>query len=111
MWFGLLFFAGITSSLAMGQPILAFLEDEFGIERSRAALAFGLAILLARGSRACGSTPAGAFDEFDFWTGTFSLVVFALREVFIFAWIFGMDRGWEEITRGADMRVPPSSAS
>ena len=29
MWFGLLFFAGITSSLAMGQPVVAFLQDEF----------------------------------------------------------------------------------
>ncbi|MBI4465440.1 MAG: sodium:calcium symporter, partial [Acidobacteria bacterium] len=30
----------------------------------------------------------------------------ALCEAIIFAWIFGMDRGWEEITRGADMKVP-----
>ena len=50
--------------------------------------------------------PGGAFDEFDFWTGTFSLVVFAFGEALIFAWIFGMDRGWEEITRGADMKIP-----
>ncbi|MDH3498340.1 MAG: hypothetical protein OER21_16410, partial [Gemmatimonadota bacterium] len=30
----------------------------------------------------------------------------ALGEAEIFGWIFGMDRGWAEITRGADMRVP-----
>jgi hypothetical protein len=50
--------------------------------------------------------PGGSFDEFDFWTGTFGLVVFALAESFIFAYIFGMDKGWAEITRGADMKVP-----
>ena len=50
--------------------------------------------------------PGGAFDEFDFWTGTFALVVFALGESIIFAWIFGMDRAWDAITRGADMKVP-----
>ena len=50
--------------------------------------------------------PGGSFDEFDFWTGTFALVVFALLEVIVFAWIFGMEKGWEEITRGADMKVP-----
>jgi hypothetical protein len=50
--------------------------------------------------------PGGAFDEFDFWTGTFGLVVFALAESFIFAFVFGMDRGWAEITRGADITVP-----
>ena len=33
MWFGLLFFAGITSSLAMGQPILSFFTDEFKVTR------------------------------------------------------------------------------
>ena len=105
MWFGLLFFAGITSSLAMGQPIIAFLEDEFGVRRIRAALMFGLATF-GLGFVCVWLYPGGAFDEFDFWSGTFALVVFALGEAVIFAWIFGMDRGWEEITRGADLRVP-----
>jgi len=105
MWFGLLFFAGITSSLAMGQPIMAFLEDEFGWQRKKAALAFGAATF-ALGFFCVWLYPGGAFDEFDFWTGTFSLVVFALGEALIFAWIFGMEKGWDEITRGADMKVP-----
>ncbi len=105
MWFGLLFFAGITSSLAMGQPVLAFLQDEFAVRRDRAALCFGAATLLL-GSMAVILYPGGAFDEFDFWTGTFSLIVFALAEVLIFGWIFGIDRGWAEITKGADLRLP-----
>jgi NSS family neurotransmitter:Na+ symporter len=105
MWFGLLFFAGITSSLAMGQPVMAFFEDEFGVRRGRAALTFGVATLLLGGFTVW-LYPGGAHGEFDFWTGTFALVVFAMGEVFVFAWIFGIDRGWEEITRGADMRVP-----
>jgi len=106
MWFGLLFFAGITSSLAMGQPVLAFLEDEFGVARRKAALLFGAATL-ALGFFCVWLYPGGSFDEFDFWTGTFALVVFALGEAVIFSWIFGVERGWAEITRGADMRVPP----
>lgn len=105
LWFGLLFFAGITSSLAMGQPVMAFFEDEFGVPRRRAAIGFGLATF-ALGGYCVWLFPGGAFDEFDFWSGTFSLVVFALLESVIFAWIFGIERGWEEITRGADMRVP-----
>jgi SNF family Na+-dependent transporter len=105
MWFGLLFFAGITSSLAMGQPVLAFLEDEFTVPRARAAAIFGAATF-ALGFVCVWLYPGGAFDEFDFWTGTFALVVFALAESFIFAYIFGVERGWAEITRGADMRVP-----
>jgi len=105
LWFGLLFFAGITSSLAMGQPVIAFLEDELGVRRRRAALAFGAAIFLL-GFVCVWLYPGGSFDEFDFWSGTFALVVFALLEAFIFAFIFGIDRGWEEITRGADLTVP-----
>ena len=105
MWFGLLFFAGITSSLAMGQPVMAFFQDEFGVRRGRAALTFGIATLLL-GALCVWLYPGGAFDEFDFWSGTFALVLFALGEAVIFGWIFGMDRGWAEITRGADMRVP-----
>ncbi|HVR43699.1 MAG TPA: sodium-dependent transporter [Thermoanaerobaculia bacterium] len=105
MWFGLLFFAGITSSLAMGQPILAFLEDEYNFPRRKAAIAFGLAAFTL-GFWCVWLYAGGSFDEFDFWTGTFSLVVFALFEAFIFAYIFGIDKGWAEITRGADIRVP-----
>ena len=105
MWFGLLFFAGITSSLAMGQPIMAFFEDEFKVRRVSAALLFGGATFVL-GVLCVWLYPGGAFDEFDFWSGTFALVLFALGEVFIFAWIFGMKKGWDEITRGADMQVP-----
>jgi neurotransmitter:Na+ symporter, NSS family len=105
MWFGLLFFAGITSSLAMGQPIVAFFMDEFHVTRGRATLLFGGGAL-ALGFLCVWLFPGGSFDEFDFWTGTFALVVFALAEAFIFAYVFGIDRGWEEITRGADMHVP-----
>ena len=106
LWFGLLFFAGITSSLAMGQPIMAFLEDEFGVSRKPAAAGFGLAIFIL-GALCVWLYPGGAFDEFDFWSGTFALVVFALGEIVVFAYIFGMDKGWAEITRGADLEVPP----
>jgi NSS family neurotransmitter:Na+ symporter len=105
MWFGLLFFAGITSSLAMGQPVVAFLQDEFKVRRERAALAFGVMTLLL-GALVVVLYPGGSFDEFDFWTGTFSLIVFALAEVLIFGWIFGIERGWAEINRGADLQLP-----
>ncbi|MFZ1291542.1 MAG: sodium-dependent transporter [Melioribacteraceae bacterium] len=105
MWFGLLFFAGITSSLAMGQPILAFFNDEFKIPRNKGAVLAGLAIFTL-GFLCVWLYPGGSFDEFDFWTGTFSLVVFALLESIVFAYVFGIDKGWAEITRGADIIVP-----
>ncbi len=105
MWFGLLFFAGITSSLAMGQPVMAFMQDEFKQSRNRSALTFGFwTFLLALPCILFFS--AGAFNEFDWWAGSVALVIFALGESLIFAYAFGIDRGWEEITRGADIVVP-----
>lgn len=104
-WFGLLFLAGITSSLSLGQPVLAFFEDELDLDRNGSALAFGGATALL-GMACVVFYPGGAFDEFNFWAGTFCLVLFGLVEAFAFVWIFGLDRGWSELTRGADLAVP-----
>ena len=104
-WFGLLFFAGITSSLAMGTPVMAFLEDEFKWSVKKSALAFGLLVGLL-------ALPCilfyqqGVFDEFDYWTGTVLLVVFAFLEIILFVKVFGIENGWKEITDGADIRIP-----
>lgn len=105
MWFGLLFFAGITSSLAMGTPWIGFLEDEFGWKREKAAWSFGLVVLLL-GLPTVLFFQQGVFDEYDYWAGTVSLVIFAMIEIILFSWIFGIDRGWREITDGADIKVP-----
>lgn len=104
-WFGLLFFAGVTSSLAMGTPVMGFLKDEFNWKEKNAAWAFGLAVFLL-GLPTVLFFNNGVFDEYDYWAGTVSLVVFALFEIILFAWIFGMKKGWDEINKGADIRVP-----
>ena len=104
-WFGLLFFAGITSSLAMGTPCMGFLQDEFGWKRENAAWAFGGAVFIL-GLPTVLFFNYGVFDEYDYWAGTFSLVVFAMIEIILFAWVFGMEKGWKEITTGADIQIP-----
>lgn len=105
MWFGLLFFAGITSSLAMGTPWMGFMRDEFGWSQKKGAWSFG-AIVLILGLPTVFFFNYGVFDEYDYWAGTVSLVVFALAESILFAWIFGIDKGWNEINEGADIRIP-----
>jgi SNF family Na+-dependent transporter len=104
-WFGLLFFAGITSSLAMGTPVMGFLQNEFNWKRGPSALAFGV-IVFVLGLPTVIFFQYGVFDEYDYWAGTVSLVVFALFETVLFAWIFGIKRGWSEIISGADIKVP-----
>jgi hypothetical protein len=105
MWFGLLFFAAITSSLAMGQPIMAFLQTEFKLERNKSAIVF--AAMLLPLALPCALLHENAFwGDFDYWAGTFCLVVFALAESVLFAWVFGMQRGWSELMKGAELRIP-----
>jgi len=105
MWFGLLFFAGITSSLAMGVPCVGFMQDEFKWSKNKSAIAFGITILIL-GLPTVIFFNYGVFDEYDYWTGTVSLFTFALFEAILFAWVFGMKKGWKEITYGADIKVP-----
>jgi SNF family Na+-dependent transporter len=105
LWFLLLFFAGITSSVAMLQPTIALLREDFGLARTPAVLATALLVFL-------GAQPVifwighGFMDQLDFWAGSFGLLLFGFLEILIFTRLFGMARGWAEITRGARLRVP-----
>ena len=105
LWFGLLFFAGITSSLAMGTPWMGFMKDEFNWGKNKGAWSFG-ALALIMGLPTVFFYQQGVFDEYDYWGGTVSLVIFALLETIVFSWIFGINKGWREITAGADIKIP-----
>lgn len=104
IWFLLLFLAAFTSSVAICQPLMAFFQEENRLQRGIAAMLIGVVWLL-------GTLPVlyflkyGVLDEMDFWA-VMGLVVFATIEVILFAWIFGIRRGWEELHKGADIRVP-----
>lgn len=104
-WFGLLFFAGITSSLAMGMPWISFLKDHFGWKQKQAALSFGFLVLIL-GLPTVLFYKQGVFSEYDYWAGTVGLVIFALGEIILFSWVFGIDKGWKELNRGAEIRIP-----
>jgi len=105
LWFGLLFLAGVTSSVSLAQPAIAFLEDEFSISRKKSVAMFG-AVTFLLCNAAIFFLGKGVVDELDFWGGTFCLVLFATIEVILFGWIFGINKAWEEVHHGADMRIP-----
>jgi SNF family Na+-dependent transporter len=104
-WFGLLFIAGITSSLAMGTPWMGFVEDEFNWSRKKGAVTLGIIVFILAMPTIL-FFQAGVFDEYDYWTGTVALVIFAMAEVVLFSWVFGMEKGWKEINDGAEINVP-----
>jgi len=105
MWFLLLFIAGITTSVAFLQPLIAFLTEEFKMTRKKAVnTIFGF--LIASIAFIVAFFKFGVLDELDFWAGTLGIVLFGTLEVIVFAWVFGIKKGWEEMHKGADIRIP-----
>lgn len=103
LWFFLLFFAGLTSSIALMQPLIAFFEDEMGMSRRSAVLTtMGMVFLSAHIVVFLNRS----LDEMDFWAGTIGVVFFGLLEIILFMWVFGGDKAWEEINRGGIIKVP-----
>jgi SNF family Na+-dependent transporter len=105
MWFGLLFFAGITSSVSMITPVKAFLQENLGWTpgftlRVLFAVTAGLGLLHVL------YNAQGFLTEWDYWAGTFGLVILALVETIIFVWIFGPDNAWRELHVGASIQIP-----
>lgn len=105
MWFSLLFFAGLTTSVALITPAVAFFREEFGLSREKVVLGVG-GFCFVLGLMHVAWLGHGFLDEWDYWAGTFGLVVSAIIEVVIFMWVFGARRAWHEIHLGADIRIP-----
>ncbi len=105
LWFFLLFIAGITSSVALASPAMAFMQEEFGFRRRQVAMGVGTTALVI-GLLHVLFYQRGWYAEWDYWAGTFGLVVFAAIEIAIFVFLFGVDRGWQELHHGADIRIP-----
>jgi SNF family Na+-dependent transporter len=105
MWFFLLFIAGVTSSIALTLPAVTFFVDELGWTRKKAVNVISI-FAFAAANLVIFFLAHGFMDELDFWAGTFGVVFLALIEVVLFFWVFGRERAWEEITRGAEIKVP-----
>ncbi|MBN1901030.1 sodium:calcium symporter, partial [Candidatus Sumerlaeota bacterium] len=105
LWFILLFLAALTSSISILQPSISFLEDEFRFNRKRSVLISGAVCFIFSQFVIFGITK-GFLDEMDFWGGTYLLVLFGLIEVLYFGWVFGIDKAWEELKKGADIKIP-----
>lgn len=105
VWFFLIFLAAFTSSVAIAQPVLAFLQNVCGYSRKTAAMILGIIWYIC-------TLPCifwnkyGYIDELDSWAGELLLILFALIELIYFIFFLGLNRGWEELHRGAAIKVP-----
>ncbi len=106
LWYFMLFLAAITSSLSMLQPVIAFFEEGLGVSRTTAALVLGGISAIGSAFVFYYSANLSALDNIDFWAGTFLIVVLATLQSVIYGWVFGIQRGKEELSRGALIKVP-----
>ena len=105
-WFFMLFLAAITSSMSVFQPITAFLEEAIGLTRHKAVGVLAVIGGLGTFWLIFFSKDLVAVDTMDFWIGTVGILILATVEIIFFGWIFGADRGFAELQRGALIRVP-----
>jgi SNF family Na+-dependent transporter len=106
LWFFMLFIAAITSSVSMLQPVIAFLEEGFGLKRHASAAILGLISALGCGFVLYFSKGTIALDMFDFWVGSVMLFILALAQAILYGWAFGIERGEQEAHVGAHFRIP-----
>lgn len=105
LWFFMLFLAGVTSSISLAQPLVGFLQDEFGMTRQKAVIAFGiLTFILCQ--PAVWFLSHGVLDDLDFWGANFFIVFGATIEIILVAWVFGVDKLWTEMHIGSKIRIP-----
>ena len=106
LFFFLLFLAAVTSSLSMLQPAIAFLEEGLGLDRKASVALLGFITAAGAGFVAYFSKGLAALDAFDFWIASFCIYVLATIQIIYYGWVLGVDRGFEELDRGAEIRVP-----
>jgi neurotransmitter:Na+ symporter, NSS family len=90
----------------MLQPGIAFLEESMGINRKQSISILGFMTALGTGFVVYFSKDIKALDTIDFWVGTFLIFVLATILIIVFGWVVGIEKGWEEAHRGAEMRIP-----
>ncbi|MBR5434823.1 MAG: sodium-dependent transporter [Bacteroidales bacterium] len=104
-FFGLLFFAAITSSLSIAQPFVAFLSNNYDWSQRRTSYFFGI-VLFVMALPCVLFFDKGVFDQYDFWGGTIALFFFAMLEAIAFSWVMGVNKGWELINSNGDIQMP-----
>lgn len=106
LFFFLLFLAAVTSSLSMLQPGIAFLESALNINRRQSVAILGFITGVGTLMIVYFSRDLKALDTLDFWVGTFLIFILATLQIVVFAWVFGIPKGFKEAHKGASMHIP-----
>ncbi|MDO5850777.1 MAG: sodium-dependent transporter [Methanobacteriaceae archaeon] len=104
LFFGCILFAGITSAIALVEPISLNLTEKFNIPRNKAAgLVCGLGLIVSL----LFTTQAGLFilTAFDLFLNNFALLLTIVIECIIFGWVYNFDNLIETMNEFSTIKV------
>ena len=90
----------------MRRPPIAFLEEGLAIGRKTSVAILGVITATGSGFVIYFSANQTALNTVDFWVGTALIFVLAMIEVILFAWVYGVDKGYNEAQQGAELQIP-----
>lgn len=106
LWFLMLALAALTSSVAMLQPAVAFLEESFDFARRGAVAVLGLATGAGALLVLHLSHDLVALDVLDFWVGQVGIFLLGTVVCLVFSRGLGVEQGVAEARRGALVALP-----
>lgn len=105
LWFGLLFLAGLTSTVALLLPAATFMEERFSWDRGQSVVSLGVLTAMLGMVHILLYT-RGFLDEWSYWTLVPGVLLLAVVEAVLFMWVMGPTRAWHELHEGATLRIP-----
>lgn len=112
-FFGLLAIAGISSSIALVEPSVAWLVESKGWTRKKASLVVGVALMFFSALASLSLQPNSSlvfggrtlFDLFDYVTANYLLSLAAFIEVVFIAWFYNREDFYDELTNGGTLQA------
>lgn len=106
LFFILLFFAAITTSISFAQPFVSMLDEAFpgkyGVNVLRAAACF----VVGAGVVCWYTKKLVALDSFDFWIASFGPFVCAIAQTALIAFVWKTSGMLKELDQGASLKLP-----
>ena len=105
LFYFLLFLAGVTSSVSMLQPVIAFFEEGFNLPR-RVSVTLLAMITFMGASAVIWTEGTTVMDTLEAYGANLAIPLLALVQVLVFVFVIKVKRGVDEGNEGSDLRLP-----
>lgn len=106
VFFFLLFFASVTSSMSLVQPTVVLFQESLQTKRGVGVILAAVVNLIGSAIVVWFTKNLAALDAFDFWLANFAPFFFAIFQTGLAAYVWGSAKMREEIARGSKIAPP-----